>query len=263
MTTTTIRRLLPVCLSLAALLPLCAGGAAETLDQLYEKAKAEKELVFYAGGPAAPHEARVKVFMQQYPGHQRLGDRRLQQRAERADRKADGGQEARGRHGVLPDRAGFRQLEAPGPAAAIQAGGLRPDHPELPRSRRRLHVAQRQRADLRLQHEQGARRGRAEVGERFSEADVPRQGDRGLSGRRRRRALPVPPHRSEVRLGLDGPVHGQRSQASSRATCRWRAAWPPARTSRRSTPRRRCGRSSARASSKSCSRRSTRRRCSR
>jgi ABC-type glycerol-3-phosphate transport system substrate-binding protein len=68
MTTTAIRRLLPACLGLAALLPLCTSSAAETLDQLYEKAKAEKELVFYAGGPAAPHEARVKLFTQQYPG---------------------------------------------------------------------------------------------------------------------------------------------------------------------------------------------------
>ena len=36
--------------------------------ELYEKAKAEKEVVFYSGGPAAPHENRVKLFMQQFPG---------------------------------------------------------------------------------------------------------------------------------------------------------------------------------------------------
>ena len=69
MTTTTSSRLLPACLALAALLPLDGGGArAETLDQLYEKAKAEKEVVFYSGGPAAPHENRAKLFMQQFPG---------------------------------------------------------------------------------------------------------------------------------------------------------------------------------------------------
>ena len=55
-----------VCAALAALLPSIAG--AETLAELYEKAKAEKEVVFYSGGPAAPHENRAKLFMQQFPG---------------------------------------------------------------------------------------------------------------------------------------------------------------------------------------------------
>jgi ABC-type glycerol-3-phosphate transport system substrate-binding protein len=67
MTTTTIRTAAAACA--AALLALAATASrAETLDQLYEKAKTERELVFYAGGPAAPHEARIKLFMQQYPG---------------------------------------------------------------------------------------------------------------------------------------------------------------------------------------------------
>jgi ABC-type Fe3+ transport system substrate-binding protein len=71
MTTTTIRHTTATGVAAAALLALAATASrAETLDQLYEKAKAEKELVFYAGGPAAPHEARVKLFMQQYPGIQ-------------------------------------------------------------------------------------------------------------------------------------------------------------------------------------------------
>ena len=44
------------------------SSRAETLDQLYEKAKLEKSLVFYAGGPAAPHENRAKEFQQRFPG---------------------------------------------------------------------------------------------------------------------------------------------------------------------------------------------------
>src|SRR5258707_15099181 len=52
--------------AIAALLPWRAE--AETLAELYERAKAEKEVVFYSGGPAAPHENRAKLFMQQYPG---------------------------------------------------------------------------------------------------------------------------------------------------------------------------------------------------
>jgi ABC-type Fe3+ transport system substrate-binding protein len=53
---------------LAATLLAASGAGAETLPELYEKAKAEKELVFYAGGPAVPHEARAKLFIQAYPG---------------------------------------------------------------------------------------------------------------------------------------------------------------------------------------------------
>ena len=60
---------IPTGLALAALLCWSAGASrAETLDQLYEKAKAERSLVFYAGGPAVPHENRAKEFMQRFPG---------------------------------------------------------------------------------------------------------------------------------------------------------------------------------------------------
>ena len=55
-------------LVLATLGALSVAAQAETLDQLYEKAKAEKALAFYAGGPAAPHEDRAKAFMQRFPG---------------------------------------------------------------------------------------------------------------------------------------------------------------------------------------------------
>jgi ABC-type Fe3+ transport system substrate-binding protein len=41
---------------------------AQSTAELYEKAKAEGALVFYSGGPAAPHEVRAKLFMQQFPG---------------------------------------------------------------------------------------------------------------------------------------------------------------------------------------------------
>jgi ABC-type Fe3+ transport system substrate-binding protein len=52
----------------ALLLFAAASSRAETLDELYEKAKLEKALVFYSGGPAAPHENRAREFMQRYPG---------------------------------------------------------------------------------------------------------------------------------------------------------------------------------------------------
>src|SRR5438046_1384718 len=57
------------CFALAGLLPFAAVDAhAQTLERLYEQAKLEKTVVFYAGGPAAPHENRAKEFMQKFPG---------------------------------------------------------------------------------------------------------------------------------------------------------------------------------------------------
>jgi ABC-type Fe3+ transport system substrate-binding protein len=44
------------------------AAAAEPMDALYEKAKLEKALVFYAGGPTAPYGKIVAAFERQYPG---------------------------------------------------------------------------------------------------------------------------------------------------------------------------------------------------
>lgn len=41
---------------------------AQTMAELYEKAKVEGALLFYAGGPTAPHENRIKQFQQEFPG---------------------------------------------------------------------------------------------------------------------------------------------------------------------------------------------------
>jgi ABC-type Fe3+ transport system substrate-binding protein len=67
--TRTVGRLLPACIA-AALLTAIAAARAETVEQLYEKAKAEKSLLFYAGGPTAPYEARIKQFQAAFPGIQ-------------------------------------------------------------------------------------------------------------------------------------------------------------------------------------------------
>ena len=57
------------CALAALVLAGCAAGArAETLDQLYEKAKLEQSLVFYAGGPVEPWERWAKEFEQRFPG---------------------------------------------------------------------------------------------------------------------------------------------------------------------------------------------------
>lgn len=55
--------------ALAVVTLLAAPAAkAESVDALYAKAKGEKALVFYAGGPTAPWEAAAKLFSARYPG---------------------------------------------------------------------------------------------------------------------------------------------------------------------------------------------------
>ncbi len=56
---------------IAAVLGLAASArpaAAQSLDDLYAKAKGEGEFAFYVGGPTAPWEARAKIFEERYPG---------------------------------------------------------------------------------------------------------------------------------------------------------------------------------------------------
>jgi ABC-type Fe3+ transport system substrate-binding protein len=55
----------------AAAAALCfadAAANAQSADALYEKAKAEKSLVLYSGGPAEPYERKAKEFGERYPG---------------------------------------------------------------------------------------------------------------------------------------------------------------------------------------------------
>ena len=47
--------------------PLSAARA-ETIDQLYEKAKLEKALVFYTGGGPAAAKAAADAFEKRFPG---------------------------------------------------------------------------------------------------------------------------------------------------------------------------------------------------
>jgi ABC-type Fe3+ transport system substrate-binding protein len=61
-----LKHVLPA--ALVAVVACATTARAQTLDELYEKAKQEKSLVFYAGGPAAPHEARAAEFQRRFPG---------------------------------------------------------------------------------------------------------------------------------------------------------------------------------------------------
>ena len=53
---------------LAAAILACGPAAAETIDQLYAAAKAEKEVVLWGAGPTAGYEAAARGFEQQFPG---------------------------------------------------------------------------------------------------------------------------------------------------------------------------------------------------
>jgi ABC-type Fe3+ transport system substrate-binding protein len=57
-----------VALALVAFLTCVSAARAQSLDALYENAKAEGSLVLYAGGPTAPWDAAVKDFSARYPG---------------------------------------------------------------------------------------------------------------------------------------------------------------------------------------------------
>jgi ABC-type Fe3+ transport system substrate-binding protein len=51
-----------------ALCFMTVAARAQSADELYEKAKAEKSLVLYSGGPAEPYERKAREFEQRYPG---------------------------------------------------------------------------------------------------------------------------------------------------------------------------------------------------
>jgi ABC-type Fe3+ transport system substrate-binding protein len=57
-----------IAIAAAALWLAGAPARAQTADQLYDKAKDEKSLVLYSGGPAAPYERMAKEFSERYPG---------------------------------------------------------------------------------------------------------------------------------------------------------------------------------------------------
>jgi len=64
----TMSRVAMLCIAAGSLIARGPPANAQSIAELYDKAKAEKELVLYTGGPAATHEARAKLFMQQFPG---------------------------------------------------------------------------------------------------------------------------------------------------------------------------------------------------
>ncbi|MFZ3350089.1 MAG: extracellular solute-binding protein [Xanthobacteraceae bacterium] len=54
--------------TLLAIFSVAAPAAAQSMDELYAKAKTEGALVFYSGGPIAPYESFLNDFKQRFPG---------------------------------------------------------------------------------------------------------------------------------------------------------------------------------------------------
>lgn len=64
----TFASIVKVALAWVLAIGLVRPAFAETIAELHEKARAEGALVFFAGGPAEPHERRAKQFQERFPG---------------------------------------------------------------------------------------------------------------------------------------------------------------------------------------------------
>jgi ABC-type Fe3+ transport system substrate-binding protein len=62
------QRLLGAAVLVALAIAPAAPAQAETMDELYAKAKSEGSLTLYAAGPSEPHERSAKAFEQRFPG---------------------------------------------------------------------------------------------------------------------------------------------------------------------------------------------------
>ena len=159
-----MRILLAASLALALTASAAAPLYAETLEEIYAKAKAEGALSIYGGGPARLYEGWVKEYEARFPGIKvtvtggYAGGLAPAIDKQIADRKLDVD------FVNVPGGAGIHPLEAGGRAAAVQDGWLRRDRSALSRPRRCLYADQRLRYRARLQYPVGGTGRRAQVG---------------------------------------------------------------------------------------------------
>ena len=97
---------------------------AQSLDDLYAKAKGEGALVFYVGGPTAPWEAMAKKFNERYPGINVSISGGFSNVLDKKDRCANRGRQARSRCGDFADHRRLCALESRGPLIGVQARRL-------------------------------------------------------------------------------------------------------------------------------------------
>ena len=106
----------------ASLAALCCSApvGAETVDQLYAMAKAEKTLVVWAAASTAGYERAARAFEQQFPGvtvslmsgFSNVLNAKIEEQAQ--------DEEGRDRSGDLPDHSGFYRLEQARTVAAFK-----------------------------------------------------------------------------------------------------------------------------------------------
>src|SRR6202162_2727295 len=65
---TRFRRIAAMAAGAALSALLCGVAPPETIDQIYEAAKAEKSVVLWGAGPTAGYETAARAFEQQFPG---------------------------------------------------------------------------------------------------------------------------------------------------------------------------------------------------
>ena len=164
----------------AALALLCAPGHAETLDELYAKAKDEKSLVIYAGGPVSNYEPLAREFERKFPGltvsidggFSNVLNQKIEQQFK--DRKLEADM-------VLFQTAqDFVRWKQQGKMLAFKPEGFDAIDTSFQGSRRRVHRLVCGRAVIRLQHATAQTGDGPEIGARFPQAGIPRQDDRLL-----------------------------------------------------------------------------------
>jgi hypothetical protein len=177
---------------------------AETLDEIYAKAKGEGALSIYGGGPARLYEGWVKEYEARFPGVKvTVTGGYAGGLAPAIDKQIAEGN-------LAVDFVTFQAVQEfirwkrGGVLLPFKMEGFEGARPPLPRCRRRLHAHQRVRYRAGLQYQAGGTRGCAEIGARLSQAHVPRQADHGLPERRRCDAVCFPYHRQEIRVALYG-----------------------------------------------------------
>jgi hypothetical protein len=169
---------------LAAVLALLTSPMhAETLDEIYAKAKNEGALTIYGGGPARLYEGWIKEYEARFPGIKvNLTGGYAGGLAPAIDKQIAANK-------LEVDFVTFQAVQEfirwkrEGVLLPFKMEGFEALAPRFSRSRRRLYADQRVRDRAGLQHQAACPRGGTEVGARFSQAQVSRQVDHRLSAR--------------------------------------------------------------------------------
>ena len=123
-----LRLLLPLAGLACTISPLHA----QSLDELYEKAKLEKTVALVAAGPSEPYEHWIREFQQRLSGRHRLLHGWLEQRPQsQASTSRSSTRRWTSDLAIFQTIQDFVALEAPGRAVAVPPARLRPDRPSL------------------------------------------------------------------------------------------------------------------------------------